>query len=48
MENIDKNKITEFYYCNVCGKVYWKGSHYDHMLDFLKKHIQNIQLRSNT
>ena len=24
----------EFYRCDGCGKLYWKGSHYDHMERF--------------
>lgn len=24
--------FNEFYQCSGCGKVYWKGSHYEHML----------------
>jgi len=27
----------DFYKCENCGKVYWKGSHYDHMQDVLKE-----------
>lgn len=23
---------TEFHRCNKCGKIYWKGTHYEHML----------------
>jgi uncharacterized protein with PIN domain/sulfur carrier protein ThiS len=25
----------EFHRCDQCGKVYWKGSHYQHMVDFV-------------
>jgi uncharacterized protein with PIN domain len=25
----------EFYQCAACGQVYWPGSHYDHMQDFV-------------
>jgi len=25
------NIFNEFYYCKVCDKVYWKGSHFKHM-----------------
>jgi hypothetical protein len=28
----------EFFKCQVCGKIYWEGSHYDNM----KKQIQNL------
>ena len=27
-----KEIFTEFYQCSQCGKVYWKGSHYENML----------------
>lgn len=26
----------EFYRCSACGKVYWKGSHYERMVQFIK------------
>jgi uncharacterized protein with PIN domain len=28
--------FQEFYKCPHCNKVYWKGSHYEHMIEFLK------------
>lgn len=28
--------FDEFFRCTSCGKVYWKGSHYDRMLEFLR------------
>lgn len=31
-----KEYYHEFYQCNSCKKVYWKGSHYHHMQQFLK------------
>ncbi len=50
LEKVNKNSISEkllpgtksyyneFYQCNQCGKIYWKGSHYYNML----KRIQEI------
>ncbi|WP_026464162.1 Mut7-C RNAse domain-containing protein [Adhaeribacter aquaticus] len=29
--------FQEFYTCNNCHQVFWKGSHYDHMLTFIQK-----------
>lgn len=26
---------TEFFRCTVCGQIYWKGSHYESMLEFI-------------
>jgi len=30
-----KKYYREFYSCGACRKVYWKGSHYERMLDFI-------------
>ncbi len=27
----------EFCYCQSCGKIYWKGSHYEKMKDYLSQ-----------
>lgn len=35
LEPKTKRYFDEFYQCLVCGKVYWKGSHYDQMNKFL-------------
>jgi uncharacterized protein len=29
--------FQEFYQCNICQRVYWKGSHYERMQDFVSK-----------
>jgi uncharacterized protein len=29
--------FNEFYQCSGCGKVYWKGSHYDRMMGFIEE-----------
>jgi uncharacterized protein with PIN domain len=28
---------NEFFQCNQCGKIYWKGSHYHNMVEFIRK-----------
>lgn len=35
--------FDEFFHCVTCDKVYWKGSHYEHMLSVIKgiRHTQN-------
>ena len=38
-EGIDedtKSIFNEFYQCSTCQRTYWKGSHYERMMDFLK------------
>jgi uncharacterized protein with PIN domain len=27
------NNLDEFLYCNICDKTYWKGTHYDKIID---------------
>ncbi|HYE83164.1 MAG TPA: Mut7-C RNAse domain-containing protein [Clostridia bacterium] len=29
--------FDEFHQCQSCGHVYWKGSHYEHMMDFVRQ-----------
>lgn len=29
--------FNEFFLCPDCGQIYWKGSHYEHMLEFIQK-----------
>jgi len=36
--------ISEFYRCRSCGKVYWKGSHYDKMLGLIRE-FGNLEIR---
>lgn len=33
-----------FFQCPNCERIYWKGSHYDHMLEFIRN---NFQIKSN-
>ncbi|MCC9137818.1 Mut7-C ubiquitin/RNAse domain-containing protein [Pontibacter silvestris] len=39
-----KQYFNEFYQCPTCSRVYWKGSHYDRMLQFVKR-IEGSQER---
>ena len=32
--------FSEYYQCNNCNKIYWKGSHYDKMLSFINTSMQ--------
>lgn len=32
-----REHYDEFHVCDQCGKVYWKGSHYQHLLDFIAR-----------
>jgi uncharacterized protein with PIN domain len=34
--------FEEFYQCTCCKKIYWKGSHYENMLDMVKSIYQSI------
>jgi len=55
LESVDKDKIihqlepltikyfNEFYKCADCNSIFWKGSHYDHMQEFVK----SIQIAGN-
>ena len=31
----------EFFNCPACNQIYWKGSHYENMLEFIQQHLQN-------
>ena len=37
LEPLTKKYYEEFYRCDDCRKVYWKGSHYEHMLEHIKR-----------
>ncbi len=34
---LTKEHYNEFYLCPQCDKLYWKGSHYDKIIDFIRK-----------
>ncbi|HAQ20489.1 MAG TPA: twitching motility protein PilT [Prolixibacteraceae bacterium] len=31
---------TEFFKCAACDQIYWKGSHYENMLEFIYRHLE--------
>jgi uncharacterized protein len=33
------NYFQEFFHCPTCDQIYWKGSHFENMLDFIHKHL---------
>jgi uncharacterized protein with PIN domain len=40
LQPLTKKYYKEFYRCEDCGKVYWKGSHYEHMIQRLENLAQ--------
>lgn len=32
--------FNEFFMCPDCGQIYWKGSHYENMVQFIQQHFQ--------
>lgn len=39
-----KRFFTDFYQCNDCGKVYWEGTHYENMQEFVNNIISRKKL----
>lgn len=39
-----KRFFTDFYQCNACGKVYWEGTHYENMQEFVNNIISRKKL----
>jgi uncharacterized protein with PIN domain len=37
LEPLTKLYYEEFYYCPRCDQIYWKGSHYEHMLSLIRQ-----------
>ena len=37
LEENTRNLFNEFYICPTCSRVYWKGSHYNKMIDIIKE-----------
>ncbi|MRR29973.1 hypothetical protein EG834_06580, partial [bacterium] len=37
----------EFTQCQSCGKVYWKGSHFEHMLDLFRPYLSSHPMKEN-
>jgi hypothetical protein len=40
-----REQFDEFSLCRGCGRVYWKGSHYEHMRNFLRQ-IQGMEFEN--
>ena len=38
------DRVTEFYCCATCGKVFWEGKHFAHVVHQFE-HVQDMQLR---
>jgi uncharacterized protein with PIN domain len=36
-----RNWCNEYQWCNSCNRIYWKGSHYQHMIAFIQSILQN-------
>ena len=43
LQNKTRRYFTEFYTCQKCHKIYWRGSHYQRMLDKLQNLEKKIQ-----
>jgi hypothetical protein len=43
LEPLTKKYYDEFKLCPGCGKVYWKGSHYERMLELIERVSQDVQ-----
>ena len=41
LEPLTKQHYERFYQCVDCGKVYWKGSHYEHMTNHLNRLLKD-------
>lgn len=37
LESLTRRYYDEFHRCPACGQVYWKGSHYEHMLELVDR-----------
>jgi uncharacterized protein with PIN domain len=44
LEPLTRQYFDQFHICPACGQIYWKGSHYEHMLAFLR----SIQIKERT
>jgi hypothetical protein len=43
LEPLTKKYYDDFKLCPGCGKVYWKGSHYERMLELIEQVSQDLQ-----
>lgn len=58
IRKVNKNKIQhrllsgtqkyyhEFFQCTRCGKIYWKGSHYKKMMEFIREILNQLNSKS--
>lgn len=46
LEPKTKRYYHEFYQCSQCGKIYWKGSHYDRMKAFIARLTEGMDEHS--
>ncbi len=44
---LTRKYYDEFTQCQSCGKIYWKGSHFEHMLDLFKPYLGNHLTEEN-
>jgi uncharacterized protein len=42
LEPLTKQYFDEFHICPACNQIYWKGSHYGHMLEIITELAQNV------
>lgn len=43
LEPLTRQFFNEFFICPACDKIYWQGSHYEHMLGLLEKFQSSFQ-----
>jgi len=42
LETLTRQYFDEFHICPVCNQIYWKGSHYGHMLEMITELAQKV------
>jgi len=47
LQDKTRQYYDEFKICDGCSKIYWKGSHYDHMQKFIGQIIHQIEVEKN-
>jgi uncharacterized protein with PIN domain len=45
---LTRKYYDEFTQCQNCGKIYWKGSHFEHMRDLFKPYLGNHNLKEKS
>ena len=43
LETGTKRHFHKFYRCTECGKIYWEGSHFEHMNHFIDEFLDKMQ-----